>query len=53
MCRYSDLSLHTADPLSKARADALNQAKVEEYFKLLFATVDEHDLTHNPFQIYM
>ena len=52
MCRHSDLSLRTADPLSKARADALTQAKVEEYFKLLSATLDEHDLTHKPFQIY-
>ena len=51
MCRHSDLSLRTADPLSKARADALTQAKVEEYFKLLSATLDEHDLTHKPFQI--
>ena len=52
MNRHKRLSLHTADPLSKARADALTQDKVDEYFKLLKNTLEEHGLTNEPFRIY-
>ena len=36
------LSLRTADPLSKARADAVSQDKIDEYFKLLQSTLDDN-----------
>jgi len=46
------LSLHTADPLSKASVEALTQERVDEYFKLLLSTLEEHGLTDKPFSIY-
>ena len=52
MSRQKKLSLRTADPLSKARADALTPAKVDEYFKLLLDTLENHDLLDKPFHIY-
>ena len=52
MSRHERLSLRTADPLSKARADALTQSKVDEYFKLLTRTLEEHGLTDKPFHVY-
>ena len=52
MSRHERLSLRTADPLSKARADVLTQTKVDEYFTLLTSTLDEHGLIDTPFHIY-
>ena len=49
MSRQKKLSLRTADPLSKAQADALTPAKVDEYFKLLLDTLENHDLLDKPF----
>ena len=46
------LSLRTADPLSKARADAVSQDKIDEYFKLLQSTLDDNNLTDKPYSIY-
>ena len=39
MSRNSCLSLRSADPLSKTRADAVTREKVNEYFKLLQSTL--------------
>ena len=39
MSHNSCLSLRTADPLSKARADVVTREKVDEYFKLLQITI--------------
>ena len=52
MRRHNRLSLCTADPLSKARADALTQPKVDEYFKLLTSTLEGHGLTNQLFHTY-
>ena len=52
MSRHEMLSLRTADPLSKARADALTQTNVDEYFTLLTSTLEEHGLIDKPFHIY-
>ena len=52
MNHHKRLSLRTANPLSKARVDALTQDKVDEYFKLLNNTLEEHGLTNEPFRIY-
>ena len=52
MSRNPKLSLRTADPLSKARADAVTQDKIDKYFKLLESTLEEHDLADKPHRIY-
>ena len=52
MSRNPKLSLRTADPLSKARADVVTQDKIDKYFKLLESTLEEHDLADKPHRIY-
>ena len=52
MARNRSLSLRTADPLSKAWADALTHEKIKEYFKLLSDVLKKHDLLDKPFHIY-
>ena len=52
MSRNPTLSLRTADPLSKVRADAVKQEKIDEYFKLLKSTLEKHDLMNKPQCIY-
>ena len=52
MSRNPKLSLRTADPLSKARADAVTQDKIDKYFKLLKSTLEEHDFADKPHRIY-
>ena len=53
MSHQKTLSLRTANSLSKARADALTPAKVDEYYNILFLdTLEEHNLSDKPFHVY-
>ena len=52
MKRHPKLALRKTDSLERSRAEAFNQDIVDEYFKLLEKTLDDHNLRNNPRQLY-
>ena len=50
--RHPTLSLRSADPLSRVRANALTEENMKGYFALLEKTLNDHDLRNKPARIY-
>ena len=52
MERHPRLSLRTADPLSRVRANALTEENMKAYFDLLERTLIDHGLLNRPACIF-
>jgi len=52
MKRHSELSLHSSDPLSSCRSNAVKQSSLDCYYTLLKETLEENGLMNNNSCIY-